>query len=69
MSNYQISKTAGKAAPALITIILVNAIQAALKAAGITLDDTTIWTIATAGLGGFTAFINWIKHRKDKAQP
>jgi len=66
-SAYKIEKTAAKAAPAFVVIILANAAKAALQAAGITcIDDQTIFNIALAGAGAVLAFINWIKNRNKK---
>jgi GTP cyclohydrolase I len=65
--KYSIAKTATKAAPPFIIIILVNAMKAALNAGGITIDDQTLYTIALSGLGAVSAFINWIKNRKKTA--
>jgi flagellar biosynthesis protein FliQ len=64
IKKYSIAKTAQKAAPPLVVIILVNALKAALQQAGISIDDQTLFTAALAGYAGFTALINWIKNRK-----
>jgi len=66
-STYSFAKTVTKAAPPFIVIILENALKAALNAAGIALDDQTLYAIALAGLGAVTGFINWIKNRKKTA--
>jgi len=63
-TNYSIAKTATKAVPPFIIIILVNATKAALSAAGITVDDQTLFSATLAGYGVYAAFINWIKNRK-----
>ena len=63
-TGYSIQKTIVKAAPSFITLIIVNALRAALQAAGITIDDQTLFSIAIAGAGAVTALINWIKNRK-----
>ena len=61
---YSITKTAAKAAPSFIIILLVQAAKAALHAAGITIDDAQLYTVALAGTGALSAFINWLKNRK-----
>ena len=66
-SIYSPGKTAWKAAPPFIIIVLVNAAKAALQAAGIIVDDTTLFSAALAGYGALTGFINWIKNRKKTA--
>ena len=63
--KYSISKTLGKAAPSIIVLVLVRVLKIALDAAGVTIDDTTLYSIAMAGVGAVTSFINWLKHRKD----
>lgn len=62
-NTYSIGKTATKAAPPLLLIVLIPAAKAALAAAGITLDEQTLYTIALGGYGAILAFINWIKNR------
>jgi hypothetical protein len=62
--TYSGLKTAAKAAPAFIMILVVQAAKAAAAAAGITIDDATLTSIALAGYGGLMALINWIKNRK-----
>jgi hypothetical protein len=64
MENYSVMKTAGKAAPSFVIIILVNAIMAALKQAGVTIEDSVVYNIAIAGVGAVASFINWLKHHK-----
>lgn len=63
--RYSIVKTAGKAAPSIIVLVLVRVLKIALDAAGVAIDDATLYTIAIAGIGAVTSFINWLKHRKD----
>ena len=62
--KYQPIKTAGKAVPPLLLVILVRAAIAALSQAGIEIDENTIWTIAAGGYGVLVAFINWKKNHK-----
>ena len=62
-AKYSIAKTAYKAAPPFILIILVNAIKASLHAVNITISDQDIYTVALAGYGAVSAFINWIKNK------
>lgn len=64
VKKYSIGKTALKATPPFIVILLINATKAALQQAGITIDDQTLFTIGLAGYGGYVALINWIKNRK-----
>ena len=68
-TTYSIGKTATKAAPPLFVILLVPAAKAALSAAGITIDDTTLYTIALYGFSAIIGIINYLKNRnkgKDK---
>ena len=64
---YSAGKTAWKAAPPFVIIILVNSAKAALAAAGITIDDQTLYTAALSGYGAIAGLINWIKNRKKTA--
>jgi hypothetical protein len=64
VKKYSIGKTALKATPPFIVILIVNAAKAALQQAGITIDDQTLFTIGLAGYGGYVALMNWIKNRK-----
>ena len=61
--GYSIAKTATKAAPAFIMILLVQAAKAAAAAAGITIDETTLTSAILAGYGAIIALVNWIKNR------
>lgn len=63
ITSYSFGKTATKAAPPLILIILVQAAKAALSASGITIDDATLYTIALGGYGAIIGFINYLKNR------
>jgi len=62
--KYSIGKTALKATPPFIVIILVNAAKAALQQAGINIDDQTLYTIALTASGAYMALLNWNKNRK-----
>jgi len=64
IKKYSIGKTATKAIPPFIVILIVNAAKAALNQAGITIDDQTLFNIGLAGYGALTALLNWIKNRK-----
>lgn len=61
---YSITKTAAKAAPSFVVILLVQAAKAALQAAGITIEESQLYAVALSGMGALTAFINWMKNRK-----
>jgi hypothetical protein len=63
-AKYSIGKTAQKAAPPFVVLILANAAKAALKQAGIEIDDQTLFNIYLAGCGAYLALANWIKNRK-----
>ena len=63
-NTYSIAKTATKAAPPLLVLLLVPAAKALLSAAGITMDDQQLYTIALSSYGGIIALLNWIKNRK-----
>jgi hypothetical protein len=65
--SYNPYKTARKASPPLIIIILVRAVIEAARQAGIEIDENAVWEIAGAGYAGLIALINWIKnHKKGK---
>lgn len=61
--KYSIGKTASKAAPPFIVLLLVPALKAALEAAGITLDDQNLYSIVLAGYGSIIGLINWLKNK------
>lgn len=60
---YSIQKTATKAAPPFIIMLIVQAAKAALQSTGVTIDDTTLYTIALGGYGAIIGFINYLKNR------
>ena len=62
--KYNPLLTAKKASPPFLLILIIQAATAAAKAAGIEIDETTIYSIALAGYGGLIAFLNWLKNRK-----
>ncbi len=65
--KYNPFKTARKAAPPLIVIILVRAAMEAAKTAGIHIDESVFWETAALGYSTIIALINWIKnHKKGK---
>ena len=64
MASYDVGKTIKKGALPFVLFLLVRAGIAAAQAAGITVDETQILTIAAGGYGAIVAFINWLKNRK-----
>jgi len=68
-TSYSLSKTATKAAPPLLVILLVPAAKAALAAAGITLDDTALYSTALAVYGALIGLFNWTKNRNKGKKP
>jgi hypothetical protein len=64
--NYSAKKTAGKAVPPLILIIVIRAAIAAVESAGIKIDENIFWTVATGGYAALVSFVNWLKNHKKK---
>lgn len=62
-NKYSFGKTASKAAPPFLVLLLVPALKAALTAAGITLSDQDLYSIVLAGYGSVIALINWLKNK------
>lgn len=62
--QYSFAKSAGKTVSPLVVLLIINAAKAALKQAGIDMQDDELYKIGLLGYAGYRALVNWIKNRK-----
>lgn len=64
--KYDVGKTITKAAAPFIMIVIINAMQACLKAKNIEMSDNLLYNVALLAIGLEAGLVNWIKNRNRK---